>query len=160
LEKSVKYNQKLSDIEELIYENEMICKGIIANALKFYRVDQKELDEHIKDAEKSKRQADRISVSQTLKHFVRDWADEGSKERNDAFPCILSTMEALKLDSPSEQPLKILLPGSGVGRLGHELTNLGGNIDRNSRFHLLTDSRLRSDSQRMVNVHERRLPVH
>jgi hypothetical protein len=160
LEKSVKYNQKLSDIEELIYENEMICKGIIANALKFYGVDQKELDEHIQDAEKSKRQADRISVSQTLKHFVRDWADEGSKERNDAFPCILSTMEALKLDFTSEQPLKILLPGSGVGRLGHELANLGGNTDRNPRLHLLTDPRLRSNSQRMVNVHECRLPVH
>jgi hypothetical protein len=147
LEKSVKYSQKLSDIEELIYENEIICKGIIANALKFYGVDQKELDEHIKDAEKSNRQADRISVSQTLKHFVRDWADEGAKERNDAFPCILSTMEALKIDSTSEQSLKVLLPGSGVGRLGHELANLGGNIDRNPSLHSLTDPRLRNNGQ-------------
>jgi hypothetical protein len=128
LEKTVKYNQKLLDIEELVYENEVVCKGIIANAMKFYGVDQRELDEHIKDAEKSKRQADRISASQTLKHFVRDWADEGSKERNDAFPCILSTMKTLKDGSLSGQPLRVLLPGSGVGRLGHELANLGGEI--------------------------------
>jgi carnosine N-methyltransferase len=128
LEKTVKYTQKLEEIEELIYDNDMICKGIVSNALKFYGLDQKELDEHIKEAEKKGRQADRISVTQTLKHFVRDWADEGAKERNDAIPCILSTMESLKTAASSEQPLKVLLPGSGVGRLGHEVANLDGKV--------------------------------
>lgn len=90
-----------------------------------YAVDQKELDSHIKEAEKTGRSADRISTSQTLKHFVRDWADEGSKERADAFPCILSTLANLKTRAASEAPLRILLPGAGVGRLGTEVANLG-----------------------------------
>ncbi|KZM20658.1 hypothetical protein ST47_g8207 [Ascochyta rabiei] len=126
LEKAVNYKKKLDDIEELIYTNEVLCKAIIANAMAFYGIEQKELDEHIKDAVKAKRVADRISTSQTLKHFVRDWADEGSKERNDAFPCLLSTLNALKANPPTNTPLKILLPGSGVGRLGTEIANLGG----------------------------------
>ena len=91
----------------------------------FYGIEQKELDEHIAEAVKAGRLADRISPSQTLKHFVRDWADEGEKERNDAFPCILSTLTTLKEQFDTDRPLKILLPGSGVGRLGTEVANLG-----------------------------------
>lgn len=92
----------------------------------FYSISQQELDQHITEAQKAGRVADRISTSQTLKHFVRDWADEGNKEREDAFPCILSTLERLKMQTASETPLKILFPGSGVGRLGTEVANSGG----------------------------------
>jgi hypothetical protein len=130
----VKYSQKLDDIEELIYENLMVCKSIVSNAMHFYGIGQKELDAHMKEAEKSGRQADRISVSQTLKHFVRDWADEGSKERNDAFPCILSTVSDLKVNLAREYPIKVLLPGSGLSRLGHEIANLGGRVVLLSRL--------------------------
>jgi hypothetical protein len=122
----VNYDKKLDDIEERIYENLMVCKSIVSNAMHFYSIGQKELDVHVREAEKSGRQADRISVSQTLKHFVRDWADEGLKERNDAFPCILSTVSDLKAKLDRENPIKVLLPGSGLGRLGHEVANLGG----------------------------------
>ncbi|KAH8722842.1 N2227-like protein-domain-containing protein [Phaeosphaeriaceae sp. PMI808] len=126
LENAMRYNQKLHDIEELIYENSMVCKSILANAMEFYQVEQQELDKHIKEANKDGRQADRIGTSQTLKHFVRDWAEEGSKERNDAFPCILSTLSKLKAESTETKHLKVLLPGSGLGRLGHEVAGLGG----------------------------------
>jgi hypothetical protein len=121
----VKYRQKLDDIEELIYENFMVCKGIVSNAMQFYGVTQQELDEHIAEAKKIGRHAERVSVSQALKHFVRDWADEGARERNDAFPCILSTLSNLQTRHHDEQSLKILLPGSGLGRLGHEVADLG-----------------------------------
>lgn len=94
--------------------------------MQFYSVDQEELDKHMNKAAQDERQADRMSVSQTLKHFVRDWADEGSKERDEAFPCILSTLESLKSSHPDNAPLKVLLPGSGLGRLGHEIANLEG----------------------------------
>ncbi|KAH6629125.1 N2227-like protein-domain-containing protein [Boeremia exigua] len=125
LEKAANYTKKLKDIEELIYANEVLCKAIIANAMTFYGIEQKELDAHIKEAETAGRVADRVSPSQTLKHFVRDWADEGSKERADAFPCILSTLNHLQASTSAPAPLKILLPGSGVGRLGTEIANLG-----------------------------------
>ncbi|KAH9876594.1 hypothetical protein J1614_003725 [Plenodomus biglobosus] len=124
LEKIVQYKKKLDDIEELIYTNEVVFKNIVATAMQYYDVTSKELNDHITEAEKAGRQADKNSVTQTLKHFVRDWADEGSKERDEAFPCILSTVSGLKTDSSGSK--KVLLPGSGVGRLGHEIANLGG----------------------------------
>jgi hypothetical protein len=125
----VNYKQKLDDVEELIYENFMVCKSIVSKAMQFYDVTQKELDEHIKEAEKSGRNADRISVSQALKHFVRDWSNEGSKERNDAFPCIIGVLENIKAQMREEKPVKVLLPGAGLGRLGHEIAQLGGKQD-------------------------------
>lgn len=124
LEKIVQYKKKLDDIEELIYTNEVVFKKIVATAMQYYDVTSKELNDHITEAEKAGRQADKNSVTQTLKHFVRDWADEGSKERDEAFPCILSMVSGLKTDSSGSK--KVLLPGSGVGRLGHEIANLGG----------------------------------
>ena len=126
LEGRVDYKKKLDDIEELINVNEIICKSIVQSAMHFYGIEQHELINHIREAAQGGRQADRVSVSQTLKHFVRDWADEGVKERDEAFPCILSTLESLKVELSEGKPLKVLLPGSGLGRLGHEVANLGG----------------------------------
>jgi hypothetical protein len=126
LEKVVGYGKKLDDIEELISANEAVCKSMVENAMQFYGIDQQELDEHMRQAEKDGRQAEKFAVSQTLKHYVRDWADEGVKERNEAFPCILSTLKSIKAESPKDSLPKVLLPGSGVGRLGHDVANQGG----------------------------------
>lgn len=110
--------------------------------MQFYNIEKEELDGHINKATQDRRQADKMSVSQTLKHFVRDWAEEGSKERNEAFPCILTTLENLKASQSTNAPLKVLLPGSGLGRLGHEVANLGGMPNspiRPLRMHQLTN---------------------
>ena len=118
--------------------------------MQFYNIDQKELDDHMTRAEKDGRQADRFAVAQTLKHYVRDWADEGAKERNEAFPCILSLLESIKSESSEETKLKVLLPGSGMGRLGHDVANLGGLLPLNARLvvHIAKhSSRIRSNSQ-------------
>ncbi|KAI4955059.1 hypothetical protein J4E86_006371 [Alternaria arbusti] len=126
LENTVGYTKKLDELEELIYVNAAVSKSIAMHAMKFYGISQEELDEHMKRAESDKRQADKFATAQTLKHYVRDWADEGLKERNEAFPCVLSTLSAIKAESAESAPLKVLLPGSGVGRLGHDVANLGG----------------------------------
>ncbi|KAL6709946.1 hypothetical protein ACN47E_000731 [Coniothyrium glycines] len=126
LEKVVKYTQKLDDIEALISTNSAVCESISAHAMLFYNIDQKELDEHIKLATDTGRRGDKMSVSQTLKHYIRDWADEGAKEREEAFPCILTTLKTLQAENASATPLKVLFPGSGLGRLGHEVASLPG----------------------------------
>lgn len=124
------YTKKLSEIEERIWENAMLCKSLVADAMLFYGIEQKELDEHIEEARKNKRQADKVSVSMALKHFVRDWSEEGSKERRDAFPCILAVLRGTRAELASteneEIPVKVLLPGAGLGRLGDEVVDQGG----------------------------------
>jgi carnosine N-methyltransferase len=128
LERRVKYTAKLDGIEERIFENGMLCKSIVASAMEFYDINQREVDEHIAEAKKADRKADKVSVTQTLKHFVRDWADEGAKERNDGFPCVLGILEQVKREMGREgdEKLKVLLPGAGLGRLSHEVEALGG----------------------------------
>lgn len=122
------YKGKLDEIEECIYENAMLCKSMVVYALEYYGIERKELDGHIAEAKKNNRQADKTSVSQALKHFVRDWSDEGTKEREDAFPCILGILNKLKKDGKGRESLKVLLPGAGLGRLGHEVIDMGGNF--------------------------------
>jgi hypothetical protein len=124
----VNYREKLEYVRSAIYANVEVCDDIVFSALKFYSIDEKELSEHIREAESSGRHRDSYSAGQALKHFIRDWAAEGAKERNDAFPCILSTISSIKDDLSRDETLKILLPGSGVGRLGHEVAKLGGEL--------------------------------
>lgn len=83
------------------------------------------MDEFIQDVEKQSKAADRTSVNQAMKHFVRDWAGEGNHERAE-FECILDTISAIKQETKSEHPLRVLLPGAGLGRLAHEIDALGG----------------------------------
>jgi hypothetical protein len=122
----VNYKGKLEDVKSAIVVNVKLCDDIVFSALQFYGIDEQELVEHIREAESSGRHRDSYSAGQALKHFVRDWAAEGAKERNDAFPCILSTISSIKGDLSRDEILKVLLPGSGVGRLGHEVAKLGG----------------------------------
>lgn len=71
--------------------------------------------------------ADRVSVNQALKHFVRDWSMEGALERK-TFPCILSTLDTYSIgrNRSMTTPLKILVPGAGLGRLGYGIDRAGG----------------------------------
>jgi hypothetical protein len=124
LERDIKYTQKFSKVQRALEENYALCQHIVETALAFYGVEQTELDQHIKEAEKAGRKADKVGVSQSLKHIVRDWSASGAGERGDAFPCILKTMDSLFPDR--EQDVKVLLPGAGLGRLGHEVAGLGG----------------------------------
>ncbi|PKS05976.1 hypothetical protein jhhlp_007809 [Lomentospora prolificans] len=127
LENTVQYSKKFTQTEHFLAENQALCHRVVNAALEFYGVDPSELDEHIKQAEKDKKLAEKVSVSQALKHLVRDWSEEGLSERGDAFPCLLDTLSGLFPDRlDGEEETKVLLPGAGLGRLGHEVSALGG----------------------------------
>ncbi|SPO01496.1 related to putative trehalase [Cephalotrichum gorgonifer] len=127
VESTIQYSSKFSKVEHLLAENHRLCQRIVDTALDFYGVERSELDDHIKTAEKNGKVAEKVSVSQALKHVVRDWSAEGLGERKDAFPCLLETLDGLFPDREGAKGLaKILLPGAGLGRLGHELSGLGG----------------------------------
>lgn len=63
-------------------------------------------------------------MAQAMKHFVRDWADEGYNERQQAFPCVLDSLASMS--RTRDRPLRVLVPGSGLGRLAHDIDGLGG----------------------------------
>jgi carnosine N-methyltransferase len=69
-----------------------------------------------------------MTTMQVLKHFVRDWSEEGKSERDALFPPIL---DALKREFPDRsrnaghEPIDVLVPGSGLARLAYEIASLG-----------------------------------
>jgi carnosine N-methyltransferase len=125
LERTVEYSKKFDDITHLLAKNQDICNEIVRNALNFYQVNQSELEEHTRQMNAAGRPAERISVAQALKHFVRDWTVSGVNERDAAFPCIKKALRELFAD-PRPGPVRVLLPGAGLGRLGHEVAQLRG----------------------------------
>ncbi|KXG51579.1 uncharacterized protein PGRI_089720 [Penicillium griseofulvum] len=124
LESTVHYTRKLNTAEHLFETNSEITRSIVDYGLSFYNISQSELDEFIQESETQQRSVDRTSVSQGMKHFVRDWADEGDEERQQSFGCILKSLA--QTPRAKDKPLRVLLPGSGLGRLAHEVDNLGG----------------------------------
>ncbi|KGO40799.1 hypothetical protein PEXP_086110 [Penicillium expansum] len=124
LESTIHYTRKLNTMEHLLEKNNELARSIVDHGLWFYNISQPELDEFIKESETEQRYADKTSVSQGMKHFVRDWADEGHEERDQSFGCILESLA--QIPRTKERPLRVLLPGSGLGRLAHEVDKLGG----------------------------------
>ena len=107
----------------------MICDAIVEHSLSFYGIEKQELHEFIKEQEKAGHSPDRTSVVQALKHYVRDWAKEGEHEREAALPCILDTLEHLYPGSNAgnkSATARVLLPGAGLGALGHEVASREG----------------------------------
>lgn len=129
------YDAKIKCTEELVRENDRVAQDIVDCALDFYDVDFNELSSFVHQAEASGKQAERVSVSQALKHYVRDWAGEGEHERSSTFPQIIETLERyfperLKEEYKSSHGdhVRVLVPGSGVGRLAHDIAGLGGEL--------------------------------
>ncbi|KAG9501562.1 hypothetical protein J7337_007253 [Fusarium musae] len=126
LEHQVNYSKKFTRIDALLKKNQELCDAIVQNAMEFYGINEEELQRHISAAQSSGRLADKISVSQALKHYVRDWTEEGEFERKETFACLVKTLQGLFPVRDDESPVKVLVPGSGLGRLGHDIARLGG----------------------------------
>ncbi|KAH6914068.1 N2227-like protein-domain-containing protein [Coprinopsis sp. MPI-PUGE-AT-0042] len=83
-------------------------------------------------------------VREALKHYLRDWSSEGASEREVIFSPIL---DVLKLVPEAERgSQKVLVPGSGLGRLAWEISQLGFDTTANelSYFMILAFRRLLS----------------
>lgn len=138
---------------------------IVDHALDFYRIEFTELAKFAREVEAEGKSAERVSVSQALKHFARDWAEDGEHERIATFPQILETLQESFPNRTEENPVRVLVPGAGVGRLAHDIADLGGEISFESILSGIsyTDqtytTRIRSNSQRMVLLHEHRLSL-
>ncbi|KAF9894466.1 hypothetical protein FE257_007969 [Aspergillus nanangensis] len=124
VESSVHYTRKLNTVDHLFETNERVAHAIVDNGLRFYNISQTELDEFTQENEREGRATDKTSVSQAMKHFVRDWSAEGLDERQEAFPCVLNALA--NVSRAAHHPMRVLVPGAGIGRLAHDISGLGG----------------------------------
>jgi hypothetical protein len=60
---------------------------------------------------------------EALRHFVRDWSAEGAPERATIFTPILEALADVPIEERAGR--RVLVPGSGLGRLAWEISELG-----------------------------------
>lgn len=78
-----------------------------------------------------------MRVREALKHLVRDWSDEGAVERQNTHEPILTVLK--KAVPPEDRAkVKVLLPGSGLGRLAWEVSELGFDVTANEFSNFMT----------------------
>ncbi|KAJ6785486.1 hypothetical protein PWT90_01196 [Aphanocladium album] len=127
LDLHIQYSSKFDRVDEHLVLNQLLCDKIVQNALAYYQITPKELKKHGAEIVSSGKRAEKASVSQALKHYVRDWTTSGTNEREETFPALLGTLEQLFPDRKDrDAPLRVLLPGSGLNRLAQEVAQLGG----------------------------------
>jgi carnosine N-methyltransferase len=66
---------------------------------------------------------DLMRVRESLKHFIRDWSSDGIREREKIFTPILDVLRSVDVDDRATK--RVLVPGSGLGRLAWEISELG-----------------------------------
>lgn len=68
---------------------------------------------------------DHARVREALKHFVRDWSEEGRTERSQSFGLVLDALGRLEGEVCRRNKKRVLVPGAGLGRLAWEISQLG-----------------------------------
>ncbi|OHE92548.1 hypothetical protein CORC01_12127 [Colletotrichum orchidophilum] len=83
-------------------------------------------------------------VDLAFSHLSRDWSAQGTKERQTVFPPVLAGLE--QHFGGNGQGNKVLVPGSGMGRLASDIADLGYDVTANDldfssilTYHLLTN---------------------
>ncbi|KAL1841937.1 hypothetical protein VTJ49DRAFT_6328 [Mycothermus thermophilus] len=78
----------------------------------------------------------------TLRQFYRDWSAEGAREREACFGPVMRAIAAERAArGPDAPPLKVLVPGAGLGRLVFELCRAGCDAEGNEiSYHQLLAS--------------------
>ncbi|CAK5281225.1 unnamed protein product [Mycena citricolor] len=80
--------------------------------------------------------ADLMRVREALKHYVRDWSSDGRSERDHIFAPILDVLRAV--DRREREGMRVLVPGSGLGRLAWEISELGFLTTANELSYFMT----------------------
>lgn len=90
--------------------------------------------------------ADYGVVSLAFGHLSRDWSSQGARERQAVFPSVLDGLQ--QHFGGNETQKKVLVPGSGTGRLASDIADLGMCILVEVRHVVLHWRRIRRDGQR------------
>lgn len=108
------YPKKLTRLAEVTGENAQITRLIAKSVAQKYDATPCLYAASPEDLSK---------VREVLRHLVRDWSEEGEMERAVTFAPILDKLRLV--DQTHRNSQRILLPGSGLGRLAWEISKLG-----------------------------------
>ena len=117
------YQDTLDDLKQAVEKNNEIVNhvlldvdGMFENVL--HKKDPKEVDPRVRPTP-----VDMDKVQSTIKQIVRDWSSAGAEERAKCYGPLLDALDSLYPDN--RNLVKVLVPGSGLGRLAWEIANRG-----------------------------------
>ncbi|KAI0629447.1 N2227-domain-containing protein [Trametes polyzona] len=112
------YTKKLARLEDSIGTNAHVTEAIASLA-------REEFPEEFPQATwlQPEVHGDISRVRESLKHFVRDWSDEGRVERERTFAPILDVLKTVPPENRAQ--MRVLVPGAGLGRLAWDISGLG-----------------------------------
>lgn len=77
----------------------------------------------------------------TLRQFYRDWSAEGASERAACLGPVIDDLQLERTSRADAQPMNVLVPGAGLGRLVFELCKDGFDVEGNEiSYHQLLAS--------------------
>ena len=127
--KTVGYLEKLDRLEETNLANAKVMNAISCVSVA-YPPDSKEPSPRLLSRSRLSTPVcseEMARVREAMKHFVRDWSNEGQEERDVIFDPILAAIRSwvMPLCTRGTGEVDILVPGSGLGRLAWEVHQLG-----------------------------------
>ena len=121
------YAEKLERLERAIEVNAVISSGIykLATTMNGANANGEDASLRLVRDDMYVGMEDHAKVREALKHFVRDWSDEGRRERGQAFGLVLDALKRLEREVGGRRRKRVLIPGAGLGRLAWEISQLG-----------------------------------
>jgi carnosine N-methyltransferase len=130
---SFNFKDRIEKTKETIEQNQ----NLLNNIVKIYKPPSSFYEGIDKEEIKQQRFQEGKYIYNVFTYILRDWTIEREKEREESYGCIIK--EVIKHFPPSSENsknCKILIPGSGLNRLGYELCKLGYDIEGNDYLYL------------------------
>ncbi|TFK66051.1 N2227-domain-containing protein [Pluteus cervinus] len=120
------YPEKLKRLEVATDLNSVVTEQIAEVAISEFGLDVGELESGMSGMRPRVGDMGELGrVRESLKHFVRDWSEAGKVERVKIFTPILDALKQVVPLEEERKGKKVLVPGSGLGRLAWEISQLG-----------------------------------
>ena len=139
------YLETLDRVDDAIESNAELARTIFKKGLEMFHVGVASETGDLKLPPQwngSAKPNDIDKARSTIRQFYRDWSAEGADERAASFGPIMRAIDAEKeARGPDHPPLKVLVPGAGLGRLVFELCLRGCETEGNEiSYHQLLAS--------------------
>jgi hypothetical protein len=120
------FEARMGELRKAVRANHEFLQEIVSHRYVFHSsddIDYEALEEKV--AREHPVDEERMSkVRSTLRQCVRDWSVEGAAERAACYGPILDELQRLFPDVAARPNVRVLVPGSGLGRLVWEVANL------------------------------------
>jgi carnosine N-methyltransferase len=138
----ISYLDTLNAVDDAIDNNAELSAAILQSGVSSFGLSPSGQPKAVEDPNHWRGNAtseDMNKARSTLRQFYRDWSSEGEAERTACFSPIIQDL--VSEQSRQSTPLKVLVPGAGLGRLVFELCMKGFNVEGNEiSYHQLLAS--------------------